>query len=179
MKKIFWGTMIFLTLTISAYAAPTTIMEDNKRDWALSYFNHHINIYGNSVFKLGDKWVMSFDITNKAGTSKGVKNFKSNSIQYSLTDNYALAFGYNNGKICNEQTSNFHELYGGVVYSQKVGDENTVYASYLKGDKFTDWRAGSTFTLNDSSYIDVSYRQLIFKNNISIKGLSSGLCFKF
>lgn len=185
MKKVLCCTLAFLAFTASSFATPTTDMEGEEINWGISYLNHHINWDATTVIKLpdntvSDKWNSGFDVILKMGTKKGV-NLMEREHGYLFNKNFAVTGGFIYSRIYdnNGDSNVFHVAYGGMIYNQKVTDNITAYVKYVKGSQFHDFKTGSTYVMNDNSYVGWNYRNMKAKGVIVLNGFGIDLGFKF
>lgn len=182
MKKAIVCTLVFLASTSSAFATPTTKLDDNAKSMSVSYFSHNIDTNFARPTLVSGKWTTNVDMLFKVSNGSKVSNFIEGGIQYAISDNFAVATGYAFGNVYASQddtTSKFNEFYGEAVYNQKLNENTHVYASYLKGAKLEDWRTGMTFATSDSSYLDVGYRHFKITNSTTMNGVNVGHSWTF
>lgn len=106
-------------------------------------------------------------------------------IQYKFNSNFRLLAGarhydtgvYTNGVKENIPTSTklLYGLSARTDFSPKVSG----YATFLKTSAETEWRVGTTYSFNKSTYLDLNYKYKDFDHNTDMKGIGLGIGFKF
>lgn len=185
MKKTIFCTITCLAFTTSVFAASMTNLEGKETNGSISYLNKHITWDGNSVVKeidkkVSDEWISGSDLIWKVDSKKGVRLAEAEN-RYLINENLALTGGFVYGRIYdnNDDSEVFHVAYGGIVYNQKVGDNITAYARYIKGTDFDDVRAGSIYAMNENSYVGCNYRNIKIKDATVLNGFAAEIGYKF
>lgn len=209
MKKAIIATAICLAFASTTFAAtPAMNLKSGQAQLGYSYENLQttINGLGDLGTYHGNDYQLAYGLSNKlaltgsyltsesksfnvnipgvyTGTLNDV-NFNSTELglQYKLSDNIAVSAGSLKSVLnANGSSIPSTEMFGGIAYKQNISKNIGSYASYMKSSSVTDWKAGLTYNLGNSTSFDVGYHD--YENNgasnFNAKGIGFGLNHKF